>query len=153
MIARFPRYVELRNSNQSWEEWSSQDFRDLQTLFNLAWTDPKYLNQEPLKSLVEKGQNYDEEDKSILLNEHSKLIDKVIPAHAELWESGQIEITTTPYAHPILPLIFDTNLAAVGDVGAELPENRFNKPTDAAIQVEKGLDIAERLLGKRPTGS
>jgi alpha-amylase/alpha-mannosidase (GH57 family) len=152
VIARFPRYVELRNSNQSWEEWSSQDFRDLQTLFNLAWTDPKYLNQEPLKSLVEKGQNYDEEDKSILLNEHSKLIDKVIPAHAELWESGQIEVTTTPYAHPILPLIFDTNLAAVGDVGAELPENRFNKPIDAAIQVEKGLDLAERLLGKRPTG-
>ena len=82
VIARFPRYVELRNSNQSWEEWSSQDFRDLQTLFNLAWTDPKYLNQEPLKSLVDKGQNFDEEDKSILLNEHSKLIDKVIPAHA-----------------------------------------------------------------------
>ena len=152
VIARFPRYVELRNSKQNWSQWSHQDFLDLQVLFNLAWTDPKYLSQEPLKSIVAKGKYFSEEDKAILLGEHSKLIDKVIPTHAELWKTGQIEITTTPYAHPILPLIFDTNLASVGDIGAELPTNRFNKPTDAAIQVEKGLDLAERLLGQRPTG-
>ncbi len=152
VIARFPRYVELRNNNQNWSSWTAQDFLDLQIMFNLAWTDPKYLSQEPLKALVSKGRNYSEEDKVVLLNEHSKLIDKVIPTHAELWKTGQIEITTTPYAHPILPLIFDTNLAAVGDIGAELPTNRFNKPTDAAIQVEKGLDLAEKLLGQRPTG-
>ena len=152
VIARFPRYVELRNSNQNWSTWTNQDFRDLQILFNLAWTDPKYLSQEPLQDLVSRGRDFTEEDKTTLLNKHSELIDRVIPAHAELWKTGQIEITTTPYAHPILPLIFDTNLAAVGDIGAELPTNRFSKPTDAAIQVEKGLDLAEKLLGQRPTG-
>ena len=152
VIAQFPRYVELRNSNQNWSTWTNQDFRDLQILFNLAWTDPKYLSQEPLQDLVSRGRDFTEEDKTTLLNKHSELIDRVIPAHAELWKTGQIEITTTPYAHPILPLIFDTNLAAVGDIGAELPTNRFSKPTDAAIQVEKGLDLAEKLLGQRPTG-
>ena len=152
VIARFPRYVELRNSNQNWSSWTNQDFRDLQILFNLAWTDPKYLSQEPLQDLVSRGRDFTEEDKTTLLNKHSELIDRVIPAHAELWKTGQIEITTTPYAHPILPLIFDTNLAAVGDIGAELPTNRFSKPTDAAIQVEKGLDLAEKLLGQRPSG-
>ena len=152
VIARFPRYVELRNSNQNWPTWTNQDFRDLQILFNLAWTDPKYLSQEPLQDLVSRGRDFTEEDKTTLLNKHSELIDRVIPTHAELWKTGQIEITTTPYAHPILPLIFDTNLAAVGDIGAELPTNRFSKPTDAAIQVEKGLDLAEKLLGQRPSG-
>ena len=152
VIAKFPRYVELRNSNQDWKTWETQDFLDLQVLFNLAWTDPKYLSQSPLSELVSKGKNFTEEDKATVLNQHSILINKVIPTHSELWKSGQIEITTTPYAHPILPLIFDTNLAAVGDIGAELPTNRFNKPTDAAVQVEKGLDVAERLLGQRPTG-
>ena len=87
VIARFPRYVELRNSNQDFSSWTNQDFRDLQMLFNLAWTDPKYLAQEPLKSLVSKGRGFSEEDKIVLLNEHSKLIDKVIPTHAELWNS------------------------------------------------------------------
>ena len=152
VIARFPRYVELRNTNQNWSTWTNQDFRDLQILFNLAWTDPKYLSQEPLQDLVSRGRDFTEEDKTTLLNKHSELIDRVIPTHAELWKTGQIEITTTPYAHPILPLIFDTNLAAVGDIGAELPTNRFSKPTDAAIQVEKGLDLAEKLLGQRPSG-
>ena len=79
VIARFPRYVELRNNNQNWSSWTAQDFLDLQIMFNLAWTDPKYLAQEPLKGLVSKGRNYSEEDKVDLLNEHSKLIDKVIP--------------------------------------------------------------------------
>ena len=79
MIARFPRYVELRNSNQDSSLWTNQDFRDLQMLFNLAWTDPKYLAQEPLKNLVSKGRDFSEDDKFVLLNEHSKLIDKVIP--------------------------------------------------------------------------
>ncbi len=54
VISRFPRYVELRNSNQNWSSWSAQDFLDLQIMFNLAWTDPKYLAQEPLKALVSK---------------------------------------------------------------------------------------------------
>ena len=49
VIARFPRYVELRNNNQNWSSWAAQDFLDLQIMFNLAWTDPKYLAQEPLK--------------------------------------------------------------------------------------------------------
>ena len=50
------------------------------------------------------------------------------------------------------PLLVDTNLAAVGDVGAELPSERFSKPNDAAIQVSQGLDLAEKLLGQRPIG-
>ena len=68
VIARFPRYVELRNNNQNWSSWKAQDFLDLQIMFNLAWTDPKYLAQEPLKGLVSKGRNYSEEDKVVLLN-------------------------------------------------------------------------------------
>ena len=82
VIARFPRYVELRNSTQNWSTWTNQDFRDLQILFNLAWTDPKYLSQEPLQDLVRRGRDFTEEDKIILLNKHSELIDMVIPTHA-----------------------------------------------------------------------
>jgi alpha-amylase/alpha-mannosidase (GH57 family) len=87
VIARFPRYVELRNSNQNWSTWTNQDFRDLQILFNLAWTDPKYLSQEPLQDLVSKGRGFKEEDKTILLTTHSELINKVIPTHAGIMEN------------------------------------------------------------------
>ena len=126
--------------------------RDLQVLFNLAWTDPSFLAEEPLASLVAKGRDFTEEDKAVVLGEHKRIISEVLPLYSQLWNSGQIEVTTTPLAHPILPLIGDTSLATVGDPTAILPKNRFRQLPDAVEQVNRGLDVAERLLGRRPVG-
>ena len=52
VIARFPRYVELRNSNQASSSWTNQDFRDLQMLFNLAWTCLLYTSPSPRDGLL-----------------------------------------------------------------------------------------------------
>lgn len=158
IIARFPRLQEL--SRQRSEvgidgvlgSWTADDFRDLQVLFNLAWTDPSFLEDEPLLSLVEKGSGFLEEDKKVVLEQHRQIIQEVIPLHARLWEEGRIEVTTTPLAHPILPLIGDTQLATVGDPAGIMPTNRFREIADADQHVIRGLDTAERLLGKRPEG-
>ncbi len=158
IIERFPRYQQLADSRAvlgndgAVATWTAADFRDLQILFNLAWTDPGFLAIEPLSVLVAKGTQFSEADKTILFDEHRRIIAGVIPLHAQLWEEGHIEITTTPLAHPILPLISDTNLAAVGDPTAVLPSARFQEIPDADQQVIRGLDTAERLLGRRPTG-
>lgn len=152
IIDRFPRYRELAEMRSAADGWTDQDFRDLQVLFNLAWTDPSFLGQQPLAALVEKGHGYSEEDKALLFAEHLRIIQEVIPLHARLWNEGSIEVTTTPLAHPILPLIADTNLASVGDPTAILPEIRFQEIVDADQHVIRGLDTAERLLGRRPTG-
>ncbi len=158
IIARFPRFQELSTARTGREvdelvaTWTEQDFRDLQVLFNLAWTDPDFLAVEPLNSLVARGSDFTEADKSILFAEHLRIIQEVIPLHARLWEEGAIEVTTTPFAHPILPLIADTSLALVGDPAARLPQERFREIPDADQQVIRGLDVAERLLGRRPSG-
>jgi alpha-amylase/alpha-mannosidase (GH57 family) len=99
-----------------------------------------------------KGRDFSEEDKAVVLGEHQRIIAGVLPLHSELWESGQIEVTTTPLAHPILPLIADTDLATVGDPTGIKPINRFRQLPDAVDHVAFGLDEAERLLGRRPTG-
>jgi alpha-amylase/alpha-mannosidase (GH57 family) len=157
IIERFPRYQELAARRPAGEDvsandWSEQDFRDLQVLFNLAWTDPDFLEEEPLASLVAKGRDFTEDDKSVLFAEHLRIIQEVIPLHARLWEEGVIEVTTTPLAHPILPLIADTSLALAGDPAGRLPEEPFRQVPDADQQVIRGLDVAERLLGRRPVG-
>lgn len=158
IIERFPRFQELADfrTGRSPEElvaaWSDDDFRDLQVLFNLAWTDPGFLAEEPLASLVAKGESFAEEDKAVVLDAHLEIIREVIPLHARLWAEGVIEVTTTPLAHPILPLVGDTNLAVEGDPAAILPNDRFREIADADQQVIRGLDTAERLLGQRPTG-
>ena len=151
IIARFPRYQEIANARNRWQEWDTQTWRDLQVLFNLAWTDPDWLAQEPLKSLVEKGRDFSEADKQVVLQEHLRLVREVIPVHKRLLEKGQIEVTTTPFYHPILPLLVDTNLARAAVPDVALPP-RFLHPEDAMAQLEKGIALYEQIFGRKPRG-
>jgi alpha-amylase/alpha-mannosidase (GH57 family) len=153
IIARFPRYSDLaqRRDANSLQTWSTEDFRDLQVLFNLAWTDPDWLALEPLASLVAKGRGYSEEDKAVVFEQHLRLVREVIPLHAELQRSGQIEITTTPYAHPILPLLVDSDLASIALPEADLP-TRFVYGQDAVAQVEQGIESYREHFGMDPRG-
>jgi len=148
----YPRYLELRNLGQSPEKWTSQDYIDLQVLFNLGWTDPKYLSSEPLNKIVEKGSNFSEEDKKIILEIHKEIIDKVIPEHLNAYNNNHIELTTTPFAHPILPLIHNSNLGKVGDTTSDFPKNNFSFHNDAMDHVKKGKEIFFENFGFYPNG-
>ena len=152
IIDRFPRFRELRDIRDAGGTYSAQDMRDLQIVFNLAWTDPSFLAEEPLASLVEKGRAFSEEDKATVLEKHLDIVAAVVDVHRELWDEGQIEVATTPLAHPILPLIGDTDQALVGDPSAIMPADRFREVSDAVEHVVRGLDEAERMLGRRPAG-
>ena len=69
-MARFPRYQELIERRDRPDSFTTGELRDLQVLFNLAWTDPSFLEEEPFASLVAKGRDFSEEDKAIVLGEH-----------------------------------------------------------------------------------
>ena len=156
IVARFPRYQELlekrNNSANPLNGFTVEEYRDLQILFNLAWVDPDWLGQEPLAGLVGKGRNYTEEDKKLLFDEHQRLINAVVPVHKKLQDAGQIEVTMTPFAHPILPLLVDTNLARVALPDIELPAARFTYGQDAVAQVERGVQLYEDHFGQPPHG-
>lgn len=161
MIARFPRYLELLEKrgrslnettiNHALSSFTERDFRDLQIWWNLAWFDPSFLEAEPLRSLVEKGEGYSEADKEILFQEVDRVVSAVIPLHKELQDQGQIEVIVTPYAHPILPLLYASDLAQVGDPTVELPE-RFSYPNDAIAQVERAVEVYRDHYGRAPRG-
>lgn len=155
IIDRFPRYVELLakrdSSSDALNEYTVEDYRDLQLLFNLAWTDPDWLEQEPLAAIVAQERDYTEEDKATILGEHLRLIEEVIPVHRELQDAGQIEVTMTPFAHPILPLLVSTNLAQEALPDAELPAP-FQFGQDAVAQVELGVQLYAEHFGRPPRG-
>lgn len=131
--------------------FEEQDFRDLQIWFNLAWMDPDELAVEPLASLIAKDRGFNEEDKVILFNEVTRIMAEVLPIHKELQEKGQIEVITTPLAHPILPLIYNTNEAAVGNPQAELPK-QFSYVQDAIAQLNQSVEIYKETYGVAPRG-
>ncbi|MGB5567345.1 MAG: glucodextranase DOMON-like domain-containing protein [Acidimicrobiia bacterium] len=152
IISRFPRYQELADQRTEGVVFTTQDYLDLQVLFNLAWTDPDLLDGPVLRDLVAQGRDFVDADKLPVLTVHLDAVAATLDIHERLWAEGQIEVTTSPLAHPILPLISDTNLALVGDPTAVMPIERFQEPLDSREQVKRGLEVAERLLGRRPAG-
>jgi len=163
MIKPFPRYWELlhkRGLHCSDEQikgsaglFSSQDFLDLQALFNLCWFDPYFFNSDPfLLSMKEKGRGFTEKEKGLILEKQRDISARVAPLYKKMMERGQIDITTTPFYHPILPLLCDTGVAARAMPNVKLPERPFIHPEDAAVQVDRAVSYHKKLFGRPPKG-
>lgn len=147
------RYRELYVKKMEHHPWNEGDLRDLQVLFHLAWMGESVRRQDSdVQRLVKKGRSYTEADKQQLYEKMVWIFRSTIPLYRSLWDEGRIEISTTPYYHPILPLLCDARVARVSDPGIELDDVTFQHPEDAREQVRHALDACETILGRRPVG-
>jgi alpha-amylase/alpha-mannosidase (GH57 family) len=159
MIYRFPRYGELYEARRAQKDlafaklaFAAQEFRDLQVLSQLAWFDEEFLESDPaVRELIRKGRGFDLADQALMLEKQKQILGLVIPAYHRAAQSGQIEISTTPYYHPILPLLCDSDIAGISHVGVPLPR-RFRYPQDASQQLRMARDFIEREFGQAPVG-
>ena len=153
VIATFPRYYDLYFKKQYAKEFSQQDYLDLQVLFNLAWIDPSYRQKFPsLRNIVNKARFFTEEDKQIVLSKQIDILKSIIPGYKKYASSGQIEVTISPYYHPILPLLYNTNTAKEANTKAHLPRIQFAYPSDAKAQVEEAVKFYQEKLGQPAIG-
>jgi alpha-amylase/alpha-mannosidase (GH57 family) len=133
--------------------FTTQDYLDLQVWFNLTWFDPLFKNNDPLlKGLLQKGSAFTENEKILLIQKQREVMALIIPEYKRLAAMGRIELTTTPFYHPILPLLCDTDLAKVAVPDIHLPVERFAHPEDARVQVDRALAYHENLFGSLPAG-
>ena len=161
MIGRYPRYRELwerfRGAGESPEKaekfFQKQDYTDLQVLSQLAWFDEFFLEEPEIAALVKKGHGYSPDEQRWVMEKQRELLGRVLPEYKAAAERGSIEISTSPYYHPILPLVCDTDQGRVSSPGLPLPEQRFRHPEDAEEQLRRGLDLHERVFGRRPRGA
>src|SRR5882672_973598 len=160
VIGRYPRYRELlerfREHGYSAEKaekyFQPRDFTDLQVLSQIAWFDEFFLEDKDVAELIRKERNYSLEDQSFVIKRERELLAKVLPAYADAAKKGSIEISATPFYHPILPLVCDTNAGAASSPALPLPQNRFRHPEDAREQLVRALDLHEQVFGVRPQG-
>ena len=160
VIGRYPRYRELwerfrehaNHPERAERYFQPQDFTDLQVLSQIAWFDEFFLEEKDVAALVAKGRSYSLEDQKFVIALERELLGKVLPAYAAAAKQGSIEISATPFYHPILPLVCDTNAGAVSSPGLPLPQNRFRHPEDAREQLVRALDLQEKVFGVRPKG-
>ncbi|MBZ5569250.1 MAG: glycoside hydrolase [Acidobacteriia bacterium] len=160
MIGRYPRYRELwdmfrgagQDSLRAQRLLQMQDFTDLQVVSQLAWFDEFFLEQPEVAALVKKERKYSRQDQELVTAKQREIMAAVLPAHAAASKRGLIEMSTSPFYHPILPLVCDTGQGAVSHPGLPLPQSAYRHPEDAREQLVRGLDLHQRVFGKRPRG-
>ncbi|MGO9272067.1 MAG: glycoside hydrolase [Terriglobia bacterium] len=162
LLWRYPRFRELFDRFGSGGNaargrpavlMQQQDIRDLQVLSQLAWFDELYLaGDRDVKRLVGKQRGYAEEDKAVLRGKGIKLFQAVLKEYGKASARGQIEISTSPFYHPILPLLCDTDVAAESRSGVRLPSRRFRHPEDARDQLRAAIALHTHVFGTRPVG-
>ena len=161
-VRQYPRYLDLvRRREEAWPRaaadaaklFSDAELRDLQVWFNLSWIDPETIAQNPrIAELVRKGREFGEDDKEPILQLHLEQTRKVLPKYRELQRRGQAELVTSPYYHPILPLIANLDAARIARPDLAMPRRPFQHPDDAAEQLRRGIEAHTRVFGARPRG-
>jgi alpha-amylase/alpha-mannosidase (GH57 family) len=160
MIEPFARYRQLYKKRESCgqdlnlavELFSTAEWRDLQVWSSLCWIDPLFRKESPIRELLDKGRDFSEEDKAALSNFQLDLIKRIIPTYQKLLAENLIDISFTPYYHPILPLLVDTDSAKEALPGITLPHNRFSFPEDARWQINQSAEKFNAMFGKKLTG-
>ncbi len=160
LIYRYPRY---RSLYERWAEsghdaataaryFSTPDYRDLQVLSQLSWFDEEFLERDPeVAALVDRVRDYTLADQQLMTRKQREIIGAVLPAYQHAAARGQIEISTTPFYHPILPLLCDSDIAGQAHPGIRLPK-RFRHPEDAREQLRLARDFMTSRFGCQPVG-
>lgn len=170
VMSRFPEYEQLKNKDP--KHYTPEDIRKIKFFFYLANFDPDFLNgkvklangfEVDITDLIQKKEDkyylkreITEDDCNRIVAETYKILSAIVPIHKKLMydpvkKTGQIEVITTPFYHPILPLIYDTDIAKICQPMDNLPE-RFSYPEDADAQVKKSIAYYQKIFGRKPLG-
>ncbi len=174
LMDRFPAYTALRDKNPA--TLTKEDLLGLKIYFELAWMDPDFLHgpvklptgdvvdlTDVVQASAAKNAKFtlkvplSEALANRIVAEEYKIMKAVVPIHKQLMyhpatKLGQIEIATTPFYHPILPLVHDTNLMKQGQPFDPTPSPSFGYPEDAAAQVGRAVGFYKALFGEAPQG-
>ncbi len=170
MLDIYPRFKELAEKKRgdskeelaaSLPDFTDRDWRDLQAWFNLAEFDPDFKEGPvalpggetvDVSHFIAKGSDFTEEDKAGIIEAQIKILKSVIPIHKHYQDTGQLEVVTCPFYHPILPLLCDTYIAREANSTVDLPSKRFAYPEDAKAQIVMARDFHTDLFGRPPNG-
>jgi len=161
MIERFGPYLELATlvetlaSLERVQYASDQLIHDLAVWYHIAWLGETVRRSDSrVAALTEQGRSFSAAQRRELLALIGELLGGVIPRFRRLAESGQCELSVTPYSHPILPLLQDFQAARAAVPSSSLPQHpRYPGGAErAAWHVAESLRVFDRYFGMQPRG-
>ena len=133
---------------------SEQYFLDLLTWYQLAWVGQSLRNLPLVRRLMAQEKHYSAADRHELLHLIQHTLAGLIPRYRAMAERGQIELSMTPYGHPIVPLLndFDNLRDAMPDAPAPEAESYPGGAERARWHLQHGVEIFEYYFGMKPAG-
>ena len=146
-----------RLAQQGDPEWqhvfTTAELRDLQVWFQLAYFDEFYKSQDPrVGGLLRQGQQFSESDKQTVSAVENEILGRIVPEYRKFQDAGRLELSTSPFYHPILPLLLDPQAGKKANPSLAPYDLDFNWEEDAWAQLQAGLDLMEKTFGTRPRG-
>ncbi len=162
MIDRFPAYAQLAtiadwllNHPEAMVYTSEQFFFDLLMWYHLSWMGETVRRSDPrVKRLLEQQSTYSLHDRHELLGIIGELLSTLIGRYRTLAERGQVELSVTPYAHPIMPLLLDIKSAREAIPDVTLPSLQTYPGGDERVRwhLTRGLEVFKHYFGYIPRG-
>ena len=134
---------------------NDQYFADLLVWYHIAWMGESVRdNDARLEMLTKKARDFTADDRRQLVTLIGELMDSIVPRYKRLAEQGRVELSVTPYAHPIMPLLVDLQSAREAVPHIELPDaDSYPEGEDRSVwHIERGLQVFEDYFGFRPAG-
>jgi alpha-amylase/alpha-mannosidase (GH57 family) len=161
LIERYPDYQRLADLASSLGTRATigyandQYLRDLAVWYHMAWLGETVKRADArVAALMERGRDFDLKHCRSLLELIGELLGGVLPRYRALTEHGQVELSASPYSHPILPLLIDFQAARESVPEAPLPHAaRYPGGTErAGWHLEESRAVFMRVFGLVPQG-
>jgi alpha-amylase/alpha-mannosidase (GH57 family) len=162
LIDRFPPFRELvemasyaDSRPQCVSYFNDQFITDLLVWYHLAWLGESVRDGDGrVAALERKAHCFTRDDCRGLLCIIAEQLDTIVPRYKELAESGRVELTVTPYAHPIIPLLLDVESAREAMPDVVLPDIAAYPGGEVRSRwhIQRGLESFEKHFGFRPEG-
>lgn len=128
---------------------------DIMVWYHIAWLgETVRRNDTRVKALIKKGGMFSLKDRRQLLEIINELLGNIINRYRALEQRGQIELSMTPYAHPMAPLLIDFGSARESLPDSPLPraENYPGGAERVHWHVKEGFKIFKHFFGIAPKG-
>jgi alpha-amylase/alpha-mannosidase (GH57 family) len=161
LIERFGPYVELATIAETLATperipyASDQLIHDLGVWYHLAWMGETVRRTDSrVAALTAQGRAFSPAQRRQLLELIGELVASVVPRYRKLSESGRVELSMTPYGHPIVPLLLDFHSAREAVPGMALPHHPVypGGAERAAWHLSEGLRVFTNAFGTHPVG-
>lgn len=156
MVLKNQYFTELFNKranakNLNLDMFTSQQYADIMANYNLLWVDKIFISDYPeLEKLIKKEKNYTLEDRKKIYEIQLDIMKRILKEYKIYQDDNRIEISTSPYYHPLIPLLIDFKNKEIKNY-ENLPVD-FKNVEDAQIQIENAIEKYVEFFGKKPNG-